>query len=157
MRGTRDDFAVWILAQIEVFYSNFVRVFTELWDEACASSEFSGEIFNGKKFPGITMKVAQASYLSTLLRDSLGFAGMKMIRRIVGIAHVEDLESIQDADRRALCEKRALRFARRLVVTAFESSSGGAGAAGGLVDINAVLHEWAPEAYTSTPSDAWVQ
>ena len=39
-----------------------------------------------------------------------------MIRRIIGIAHVEDLESIQDADRRADCERLALKIARELVV-----------------------------------------
>jgi 5-methylthioribose kinase len=39
-----------------------------------------------------------------------------MIRRILGLAHVEDLESIADPERRALCERRALRLARRLVV-----------------------------------------
>ena len=38
------------------------------------------------------------------------------IRRIVGIAHVEDLESIKDADVRSSCEKVSLLFARRLVV-----------------------------------------
>lgn len=38
------------------------------------------------------------------------------IRRIVGIAHVEDLESIKDTDVRSSCEKVSLLFARRLVV-----------------------------------------
>ena len=32
--------------------------------------------------------------------DTLGFAGCKMVRRIVGIAHVEDMDSIADADLR---------------------------------------------------------
>ena len=39
-----------------------------------------------------------------------------MVRRVVGIAHVEDLESIADGDVRAACERRALRAARELVV-----------------------------------------
>ena len=41
-----------------------------------------------------------------------------MIRRIVGIAHVEDLDSIPDADVRANCERKALRFGRELLVNA---------------------------------------
>ncbi len=45
-----------------------------------------------------------------------------MIRRIVGIAHVKDLDSIEPADRRAACEGAALAFGRALMV-------GGAGAA----------------------------
>jgi 5-methylthioribose kinase len=44
--------------------------------------------------------VCQGRFLSQLLADSLGFAGAKMIRRIVGIAHVEDLESIPDPETR---------------------------------------------------------
>jgi len=41
---------------------------------------------------------------------------MKMIRRILGLAHVEDLESIADPDRRAASERRALALARELVL-----------------------------------------
>ena len=36
-------------------------------------------------------------------------------RRIVGIAHVEDFESIQDAQKRAYCEHRALECAKKLL------------------------------------------
>jgi 5-methylthioribose kinase len=39
-----------------------------------------------------------------------------MIRRIVGIAHVEDLESIPDQEARGVCEKRSMRLARKLLV-----------------------------------------
>ena len=41
-----------------------------------------------------------------------------MIRRILGLAHVEDLEAIADPERRARCEMKALRLARELVVRA---------------------------------------
>ena len=34
--------------------------------------------------------------MRALFEDTLGFAGAKMIRRILGLAHVEDLESIAD-------------------------------------------------------------
>lgn len=36
-------------------------------------------------------------------------------RRIVGVAHVEDFESISDASKRASCERRALVFAKMLL------------------------------------------
>jgi 5-methylthioribose kinase len=36
-------------------------------------------------------------------------------RRIVGIAHVEDLESIKDASRRAECERVALNCAKTIL------------------------------------------
>ena len=39
-----------------------------------------------------------------------------MIRRLVGIAHVADMDSIPVDDVRAACELRALRFGRKLLV-----------------------------------------
>ena len=48
---------------------------------------------------------------------SLAFAGAKMIRRILGLAHVEDMEAIADSERRAHCEAKALRLARELLVS----------------------------------------
>jgi 5-methylthioribose kinase len=54
-----------------------------------------------------------------LFVDTLGFAGAKMTRRILGLAHVEDLESIADPDLRASCETRALRLARSMMVDGF--------------------------------------
>ena len=41
-----------------------------------------------------------------------------MIRRILGLAHVEDLESIADPERRARCEAKALGLARELMLGA---------------------------------------
>jgi hypothetical protein len=42
--------------------------------------------------------------------------GAVIIRRLVGIAHTADMDSIADADTRAACELRALRFGRHLLV-----------------------------------------
>ena len=41
-----------------------------------------------------------------------------MIRRILGLAHIEDLESIKDPETRSWCEQNALRFGRELLVNA---------------------------------------
>ncbi len=43
-------------------------------------------------------------------------AGSFIIRRLVGIAHTADMDSIADADTRAACELRALSFGRHLLV-----------------------------------------
>ena len=56
-----------------------------------------------------------AERLAVIERDAIGFAGAKMARRILGLAHVEDLETIPEAER-VPCEKRALAMARRLIV-----------------------------------------
>ena len=49
------------------------------------------------------------------MEDSIGFGGAKMVRRILGIAHVEDLETIQDENLRADCERKALALGRIMI------------------------------------------
>jgi 5-methylthioribose kinase len=56
--------------------------------------------------------------MRNLFVDSVSFAGIKMIRRILGLAHTEDLESIADPARRARCEIKALTLARRIILEA---------------------------------------
>ena len=68
------------------------------------------------------LRAAQKAYVKGVLRDSLAFAGAKMTRRVVGIAHVADLESIADPDVRAKCELAALACGRRLILEAYELS-----------------------------------
>ena len=54
-------------------------------------------------------------------RPVRGYAGLRRRendRRILGLAHVEDLKSIADPERRAQCEAKALRLARELVLGA---------------------------------------
>ena len=46
----------------------------------------------------------------------LGFAGIEMHRRILGLAHNADFEDIADEKLRASCEAPALKFGRHIVV-----------------------------------------
>jgi 5-methylthioribose kinase len=55
--------------------------------------------------------------MGELFADMLGFAAVKMIRRILGFAHNADFERITDPDRRAACERAVLDLARMLLVT----------------------------------------
>ena len=57
----------------------------------------------------------QDDFVASVLRDTAGYAGCKMLRRIVGFAHVADLDSIEDLDERARAERIAIRIGRRLV------------------------------------------
>ena len=54
--------------------------------------------------------------LAEVLEDSLGFSAAKMTRRVIGAAHVEDLESIANTDERAIYEKKVLTVARTLLL-----------------------------------------
>jgi 5-methylthioribose kinase len=113
--GGRDDYREWILKTAESIWTLFDQRFRTLWNSAHASETFGPAFFANAAGP-VAFKEAQDAYMRRLLVESLGFAGAKMTRRILGLAHVEDLESIVDPDRRAACEKRALKLARELMV-----------------------------------------
>lgn len=108
----------WILTTLQDMYRKFEDKFLSFWtNDTKASGAGDGhKCYPACHFTGEDeLKQIQARYMSHLLRDALGFAGCKMIRRIIGIAHVEDMESIQDTDVRASCELHAINIARRLL------------------------------------------
>ncbi|MHB1629777.1 MAG: S-methyl-5-thioribose kinase, partial [Bacilli bacterium] len=62
-------------------------------------------------------------FLANLLQDSAGFGGAKMIRRVIGLAHVVDLESIGDHKDRATAERAVLHAGRDWVLRRHEFRS----------------------------------
>ena len=50
-----------------------------------------------------------------LLQDSIGYAGCKMVRRIVGLAHVADIDRIPDPAVREKAQRIALRIGKALI------------------------------------------
>jgi 5-methylthioribose kinase len=115
--GQRDAYREWILSTAERVWTLFDQRFRALWANAQAGDAFPSALFADSQ--GLAaLAGAQMAYMRRLFVDSLGFAGCKMARRILGLAHVEDLESIADPDRRSICEKRALRLARLLTIEA---------------------------------------
>ncbi|KAJ8768994.1 hypothetical protein K2173_023989 [Erythroxylum novogranatense] len=109
----RKKYKEWILKTIEETWVLFYKKFTALWDEHKNGhgEAYLPEIYNN---PELQLLV-QKKFMTDLLHDTLGFGAAKMIRRIVGVAHVEDFESIADAAKRAKCERQALEMAKLLV------------------------------------------
>eukprot|EP00963_Diacronema_lutheri_P001717 scaffold110_cov315-Pavlova_lutheri.AAC.48 len=102
----------WLLSCVSETWAFFEEEFKRLWDVEGAN----GDAFSPKLFAEDSLKKsAQQVFLQEILQDALGFAGAKMARRIVGLAHVEDFKSIADAEVRARCEKKALRCAWQLL------------------------------------------
>ncbi|MQL78220.1 hypothetical protein Taro_010658 [Colocasia esculenta] len=103
----------WILKTIEDTWNLFHKKFLSLWNE---HKDGPGEAYLFSIYDKSELfQRAQQIYMKDLFHDSLGFGAAKMIRRIVGIAHVEDFESIQDHPKRADCERQALGFAKMLL------------------------------------------
>ncbi|XP_065870641.1 methylthioribose kinase [Euphorbia lathyris] len=109
----RKSYKEWILKTIEDTWKFFDKKFVGLWDEHKdgPGEAYLPQIYNNPEL----QHLVQRSYMKDLLHDTLGFGAAKMIRRIVGVAHVEDFESIKVASKRAECEQQALRFAKQLL------------------------------------------
>ena len=83
--------------------------FNELWAEQGWREDYGGLshplMFDRDQE---SFQQVRGDFISSVLQDALRFAGAKMIRRIIGIAHVADMELIQDRAKRAECERMAL-------------------------------------------------
>ncbi|MDQ0886031.1 5-methylthioribose kinase [Paenibacillus sp. V4I9] len=99
----RIDYQTYLLTMIEQIWTYFEKEFRHLWDKE--SKERMTAI------PGYV-----DHFLLQILEDTAGYAGCKMIRRIIGLAHVWDLESINDPSLRAKAEKLALSIGQELVL-----------------------------------------
>ena len=124
-QATDDDdrvaYSNWILATAASTWTTFETEFRRLWREERSGSLFPQELFSSGD--PVDERHTIGRVLSNILRDSIGFAGAKMMRRVIGAAHVEDLESIADPDSRANCEKHVLTLARSLLLERDELAS----------------------------------
>jgi 5-methylthioribose kinase len=116
--ATPDDDRVahqeWILQQAKIFWETFRTRFLALWSEDARGDAFPARLFCAPG-DGAALQSARSAFLHSLFGDMLGFGACKMIRRILGFAHVIDFECIQDAARRADCEAGALAMAHLLL------------------------------------------
>ncbi|MDY8108901.1 S-methyl-5-thioribose kinase [Fulvimarina sp. 2208YS6-2-32] len=83
---------------------------------AALAARAGGELLAPAIYDETSRRAIVADHLRSVFEDMLGFAGAKMIRRIIGISHVEDFELIGDVAVRAERERHALRVARRLLL-----------------------------------------
>jgi 5-methylthioribose kinase len=113
--GARDGYRAWILDQTRAVWSGFAERFLALWRAAADGDAYVAGLFTSEPDRSV-LEVERQRFMRVLFEDMLAFAGAKMIRRILGLAHVEDLESIADSERRAKCEINALRLGRELLL-----------------------------------------
>lgn len=113
--GPAGDFQDWLIAQVGALWGSFAGRFSELWRTERTGDAFPPSLYE-KEGQGEASEGALAAFLARLEVDTLGFAGAKMARRILGLAGVADLETIEPPAVRAACERRALALARALIV-----------------------------------------
>jgi 5-methylthioribose kinase len=99
---SREEYRGYLLQTIKDVWTNFEREFRSLWNEHGVDrlSQTAGY---------------QDLYMLQLLQDTLGFTGAKMVRRIVGLAHVADIDTIEDRAARERAQKLALSIGTSLI------------------------------------------
>ncbi|WP_373506326.1 S-methyl-5-thioribose kinase [Aestuariivirga sp.] len=115
--GARDAYRERVLAMLETIWTSFREKFLDLWRNNATGDAYPTSLFQGVDGEA-RLEAERQAYMDRLWADTVGFAGAKMIRRILGLAHNIDLELIADKDRRATCEARALTLARDMMVNA---------------------------------------
>lgn len=104
----------WLWQQVVEFWNTFRVTFIGLWSATCEGDAYPKALWNSTQ-DLVALQAARHAYLEGTFADMLGFAACKMIRRILGFAHVQDFESIPDPARRSRCETGALTLARHVL------------------------------------------
>jgi 5-methylthioribose kinase len=109
------EYEGWLLEQVERIWFEFERKFGALWDTHLEGDYLPARLLTPDTRAQVVQQV-RSNYLARLFDDSLGFAASEMIRRILGLAHVADMDGIADSKARARSEARALSAARELLL-----------------------------------------
>lgn len=113
--GKRDAMRAYLLAVTVETWVVFRAEFSHLWRTERTGMLYQKSLFEDQ---GDRLGAEQAldHVLHQIWTDLLGFAGIEVHRRILGLAHNADFETIADEDLRASCEAKALKFGRHLAV-----------------------------------------
>ena len=127
--GDRVAHQDWLLSVVETIWQVFVAEFSHLWRTERRGILYQASLYEDQGH-GLAAEQALADLLGRIWVDTLGFCGIEMHRRILGLAHNADFERIEDEGRRAACEARALAMGRQLML--------GAGAMPGIGTVTAM-------------------
>ncbi|XEC96420.1 S-methyl-5-thioribose kinase [Paenibacillus tarimensis] len=100
---TRGSYRSYLLETVSDIWNLFEKKFLALWNE------------HGVDRLANNAKGYQNVYMQSVLRDAIGFAGCKMLRRVVGLAHVADIDKIPDDAARERAQRLALSIGKALI------------------------------------------
>lgn len=96
-------FCGWCLTAISEIVDMFIEKYNKVYDEHVTETM--------AKVPGF-----KEWYLSGILSDTAGVAGLESIRRIVGMANVIDITTIPDETKRTRAERIIIRLAKKYIL-----------------------------------------
>jgi len=111
--GNDETYQAWILEVIKDIWHSFTAEFSQLWRTERTGILYEDSVFGGQS---LASEQALSQRLAMIWEDTLGFAGVEMIRRTLSLAHIAENDSIEDEALRANCEARGLDMGRQLVV-----------------------------------------
>lgn len=110
LQDSKSNYSNLILETINSVWQRFNAKFCTLWNETKESALLTKGFANDE-----ILKAYQKQYMQTLLQESIGFAGCKIIRRQFGIAGVEDIRGIEDDALREKANRLAISIGERFI------------------------------------------
>lgn len=107
----REDYLLWIETTISDVIELFKEKFIKLWKEKATEVYAFEDGFD-------------EWYLDTIIRDTAAVTGLELIRRIVGMAHVKDITSIEDEKLRLRAERICITAAKNYIKKRNEFKNG---------------------------------
>ncbi len=99
----REEYRSYLLETVEHVWDEFVSQFVQLWHRHAKERSAHVEGF-------------WQDFVAQVLQDAVGYAGCKVLRRVIGLAGVADLNSIADDEVRAEAERLALAIGQALIL-----------------------------------------
>ncbi len=99
----RQAYRQYLLETVENVWQEFVYRFVQLWHKEAKERSARVEDF-------------WQEYVAWVLQDAVGYAGCEVLRRVIGLAGVADLNSIENDEVRAEAERLALRIGTALIL-----------------------------------------
>lgn len=93
----------YLLETVENVWQEFAYNFVQLWHKQAKERSARVEDF-------------WQEYLAQVLQDTVGYAGCEVLRRVIGLAGVADLNSIEEPEVRADAERLALEIGKALIL-----------------------------------------
>ena len=108
---TDEEFKEYLLQTIKEILEQFDKQFLNMWNEQKDSAQLRDGYINNE-----TALIYKQKFLKNILKDSIGYAGCKMARRVFGVAGVAEIRGIENKILRAEAEELALKISREFVL-----------------------------------------
>ncbi len=110
----RSAYERWLVGTVQQVWQGFHDRFLELWRIAPDGDAYPKALFEGAN-GAESLRTAQKEYMRAIFEDALRFAGVTIVRAVLGRGQLADFEQIDDRERRAACERPALLLACELI------------------------------------------